>query len=81
MEKCYKGLSEEAGNTKGKCCCNCVFQSEIHGHMDNKMVGGRLKGPISSIAGWGCSNPEVTEGKFIIFFEEKHSICEVHKFK
>ena len=39
-----------------------------------------MKGPISTVAGWGCSSPEVTQN-FIIFMEHQHGSCEVHEFK
>ncbi len=81
MTECFKGWKKEDGNSKGRCCCNCQHQVEIHSHPWNVMTGGRLKGPVSSIAGWGCSNPEVTDGKYVIFMEAKHGACEVHDFK
>lgn len=79
MSECYKGWSKEDGNTKGRCCCNCQHQVEIHRHPWNSLSGGRMKGPISLIAGWGCQAPDF-DGK-IIFFEDEHACCEVHEWK
>jgi hypothetical protein len=49
-------------------------------HPWNIMVGGRMKGPISTVAGYGCT-VMVEDGGNIIFFEEEHSMCEMHSFK
>ncbi len=81
MTECFKGWSKEDGNKKGRCCCNCQHQVKVHSHPLNVMTGGRLKGPITSIAGYACANKEVTEGNFIIFMEQQHDVCEVHEFK
>jgi hypothetical protein len=44
------------------------------------MSGGRMKGPISQIAGYGCIG--VTDSsKVAIFMERDHSLCEEHIFK
>lgn len=74
---CFKGWNLPA-NTTGRCCCNCKYQVEIRRHPWNQMVGGRMKGPITEIAGWGCSLPEFGA---IIYFESKHSMCEMHEWK
>lgn len=44
------------------------------------MSGGRMKGPISQIAGYGCTRV-YDDPKHIIFFEAKHGLCEEHLFK
>ena len=79
MSECYEGWSKENGNTQGRCCCNCANQVEIMRHPWNTMVGGRMKGPVTQTAGWGCRAPDFDEK--IIFFEDKHSACEVHEWK
>ena len=78
MELCYKGWAQEAGNTQGRCCCNCKNQVEIMRHPWNTQVGGRMKGPVTQTAGWGCRAD--FDGK-IIFFEDEHSVCEMHEWK
>ena len=80
MTQCFIGWTKEEGNTKGRCCCNCKYQVKVHSHPWNTMSGGRMKGPISTVAGWGCSSPEFTQD-FIIFMEHQHGSCEVHEFK
>ena len=80
MAECFEGWKKEHSNSKGRCCCNCNHQVEIHSHPWNQMSGGRMKGPISNIAGWGCSSPEVTQN-YVIFMEQQHGACEAHEFK
>ena len=80
MTVCYKGWAKEDGNMSGRCCCNCQHQVEIMRHPWNTMVGGRMKGPVSQNAGWGCSSPDASPGK-VIFFEDAHGVWEVHKWK
>lgn len=40
------------------------------------MVGGRMKGPVTKVAGYGCMG---MDSKKIIFFEREHSMCELHE--
>ena len=47
-------------------------------HPWNQITGGRMRGPVTEIAGWGCNGPEF-EG--IIYFEREHSVCELHTWK
>lgn len=42
------------------------------------MSGGRMRGPITEIAGWGCAMPELSG---IVFYEFEHSMCEMHERK
>ena len=81
MTECYIGWSKEY-NSQGRCCCNCEYQVEIMRHPWNQMVGGRMKGPVTVNAGWGCSalDDDLHEKK-IVFFEEEHSMCEMHNWK
>lgn len=67
------------GKLMNKCCCNCKNQIEIMRHPNNKISGGRMKGPVTKIAGYGCK--AVYEGEKIVFFETAHSMCELHQFK
>ena len=75
-EECYEGWSAELGNRYGRCCCNCRYQVEIMSHPWNQMVGGRMKGPVTKVAGYGCMG---IDPKKIIFFEREHSMCELHE--
>lgn len=78
MNVCYKGWSDLDANRSGRCCCNCVNQVAIYRHPWNTMVGGRMKGPVTQIAGWGC---KAMENGGLIFMEDEHSMCEVHEWK
>lgn len=60
----------------GRCCCNCVHRVKIMRHPWNIMVGGRMKGPITEIAGWTCKPDADME---FIFSEREHSMCEMHE--
>jgi hypothetical protein len=72
MTKCDPELLEAHG---GRCCCNCKYQIPIHTHPWNRDM---MRGPVTVIGGWGCyCMPE----SGIIFFEEEHSICEMHDWK
>lgn len=75
MTKCTNNIG-----VNGQCCCNCTFQAKIMSHPWNTYVGGRMKGPVTTIAGYGCT-VMVPDGGGIIFFEEEHSVCEMHTFK
>lgn len=76
-EKCFKGWPD---SQSGRCCCNCQHQYEVMRHPWNTMVGGRMKGPVTVNAGWGCAG--VSEGeKKVIFMQEQHSMCEAHEWK
>ena len=79
IRPCFKGWAGEDGNTSGRCCCNCKYQVEVMRHPWNTSVGGRMKGNITQNAGWGCRPPDFKEK--IIFFEEQHSVCEIHDWK
>lgn len=82
MELCYQGWKAEDGNSKGRCCCNCEYQYEIMRHPWNTMVGGRMKGPVTQNAGWGCYALGVEDdAPKLIFQEDEHSMCEMHKWK
>jgi hypothetical protein len=83
MKQCFEGWSKDDGNNSGRCCCNCQYQIEIMRHPWNSRVGGRMKGPISENAGWGCMMPDFTDGSTAkaIFFEREHSVCEMHAWK
>ncbi len=74
---CFIAYSEEI-NKGGRCCCNCEHQVEIMSHPWNTMTGGRLKGPVTNVAGYGCG---VMQNNQFVFFESKHSLCEMHSFK
>lgn len=76
--KCFKGWSTDDGNLSGRCCCNCQYQVEIMRHPWNTISGGRMKGPVTATAGYGCSG---VDPKKIIFFEKEHSMCELHEWK
>ena len=78
MTTCFEGWKIDDGNETGRCCCNCQFHVKIMRHPWNTQVGGRMRGPVTEIAGWGCNQPEF-EG--IIYFERKHSVCELHTWK
>ena len=82
MELCYKGWAMKDGNSSGRCCCNCEYQFEVMRHPWNKLSGGRMLGPVTMNAGWGCYavGAEMDEKK-IIFYEDEHSVCEMHKWK
>jgi len=38
-----------------------------------------MKGPVTITAGWGCAAPDFDNK--IIFFEDEHSVCEMHEWK
>lgn len=81
MAECFKGWATKDGNLGGRCCCNCKSQVEIRSHPWNMAVGGRMKGPVTSVAGWGCNTDLQGPGVGIIFFEREHGMCEMHTFK
>lgn len=76
MTECYEGWTT-SGNTKGRCCCNCKWQVPIVGHPWNT---GEMHGSIRQIKGYGCTVPisDTPSEKVIVFFEFKHSMCEMH---
>lgn len=73
---CFVGVPEEH-NKNGRCCCNCNYNVKIMRHPWNVFSGGRMKGPISEIAGYGCNLPDLPG---IVFLETEHSLCEEHQF-
>ena len=75
-ELCFEGWSEENGNKRGTCCCNCRYQMPIVAHPWN--TSGFAKGPISEIIGCGCIAPDTDR---IVFFDSKHGMCEMHEFR
>ena len=75
-DPCYEGWSEEGGNKSGTCCCNCRYQQPIVGHPWNKAHF--TKTSIMSIIGYGCHMPESDR---IVFFDQKHGMCEMHAYK
>lgn len=80
MKQCFLGWSKDNGNSKGRCCCNCKYQVKIMRHPWNTFTGGRMKGPITQIAGWGCTL-FCEDNRGIVFFEQEHSVCEEHQFE
>lgn len=78
QNKCYQGWSKEEGNSQGRCCCNCEYQVKIMRHPWNQLVGGRMKGPVTEIAGYGCT---ILDHKQIIFQEVQHLMCEGHEWR
>ena len=75
MNKCFEGWAEDAGNTAGRCCCNCEWQRPISGHPWNK---GEMQGSVLTVKGWGCTVPEMP---MITFLETEHSMCEMHEWR
>lgn len=73
---CFEGWSEENGNKRGTCCCNCRHQLPIVGHPWN--TNPFTKGRITEIIGYGCNMPETDR---VVMFDKKHGMCEVHQFK
>lgn len=72
-DPCFKGWSEEDGNKKGTCCCNCRYQHHIVGHPWNRREW--TKRPITTIIGYGCAMPE---SERIVLFDTSHGMCEMH---
>ena len=64
-ETCNKGH-------KGDCCCNCKNQIKLFCHPWNQNIG---KGAISEPLGFGCT---AFGEENVIFYEEKHGICELY---
>lgn len=82
MELCYKGWEMKDGNSSGRCCCNCEYQYEVMRHPWNTGAGGRMLGPVTMNAGWGCyALGAESDEKKIIFYQDEHSMCELHKWK
>ena len=86
-DQCYKAPPSDAINTTlgatkcsygwddGSCCCNCKHQIELRRHPMNNGFG---KGSIMNSCGWVCLNPEITEGKSGIYFDNQHGMCECY---
>ena len=73
---CYEGWAMKAGNSAGRCCCNCKYQRYIVQHPWNKKEW--AKGPITQAFGYGCQPPEM---RSIVFYEFQHSMCEMHEWR
>lgn len=71
MDKC-----KEKGSYKGKCCCNCKYQTRIMKHPWNK---GEAQGSILTVFGYACGSPLEKETKSVIFFDREHGMCEMHE--
>jgi hypothetical protein len=76
MSECYEGWAKEDGNIMGTCCCNCRYLKPIVAHPWNKHA--LTKNRITTIIGYGCNSPEM---EATVFFDKKHSMCEMHEFK
>ena len=75
MNKCFEGWAEDAGNTLGRCCCNCKWQRPVSGHPWNK---GDMQGSVLTVKGWGCTVPDMP---MITFLDIEHSMCEMHEWR
>lgn len=62
----------------GSCCCNCKNQIELHKHPCNKDFG---NSSITENCGWVCMAPELGEGKYGIYFDNQHGMCEMYQVK
>lgn len=73
---CFKGWEMKAGNSSGRCCCNCKWQRPAVGHPWNTRQW--LKKPISTMVAYACTVPEMER---IVLFDVEHSICELHDWR
>ena len=64
------------GNSAGRCCCNCKWQRYIVQHPWNKHPWS--KGKITQAIGYGCTVPDMPS---VVFFDDKHSMCEMHDWR
>lgn len=66
---------------KEMCCCNCINQLIVYKHPANNSVFS--KGSISEYFGYACKAniSELINNNEIIFFDEKHGMCEHFELK
>lgn len=69
---CYDGWAKDDGNSAGRCCCNCKYQTKIVGHPWNKNAA--FKSRICDTIAWGCT----VDPTSIVLFEKRHGMCEIH---
>ena len=73
---CYEGWKMKDGNSSGRCCCNCKWQKYIVQHPWNKHSWS--KGSIRQAMGYGCTVPDMPS---VVFFDNKHGMCEMHDWR
>lgn len=66
IHECDKGY-------EGQCCCNCSHQRHVVGHPDNNWFPSRS---IMETVGYVCVIPDPDFYPDVIFFENKHGMCE-----
>ena len=57
-------------------CKTCKSLIPIMCHPCNKVIG---KGRMNKKLGYGCTLPEITQNKMIIFFEKPQGSCECYE--